>query len=306
MTFPMDHDTCSQLLRAYVTGEAGEDAPAIARHLQDCRQCQVERAGLEMLLAPVDPLTEAERAHLHAGVAAGIRPPITVPSRLAPVPAPGGPASRRPPGREVRPSGPVDLVSRRLRRFAPALSAAAAILLVLSGVILFQHVGTSQNSPSAASAKGQVNGAQPARSGPGEKTGGLGSLPLPAFRAGQLADIDQVQKQAAPLATAFARAYSGAQVEQLAPGFLRRLVHLAPLQHRTQLRQCGDHFLKTSGGTAIPLLGSRTTLDKAPVLALAFASSSSPGGPLTRLIVVAWPLGSCSHPVTERGAAVAR
>ena len=299
MTSPMDHDTCSQLLRAYVTGEAGEDAPAIARHLQDCRQCQVERAGLEALLAPVDPLTEAERARLHAGVAAATRPAATAPSRLAPVPAPGGSASRRPPGRDLRPSGPVDIGRQRLRRFTSALGAAAAILLVVSGVILFQHVGSGTNTPSASGANGAVHGPQSARSQGGVKPGALTSVPAPSFRAGRLADIGQVQAQAAPLAASFARAYSGPQVEQLAPRFLRRLVHLAPLQHRTQVRQCANAFLETSGGTAIPLLASRTTVDKAPVLALAFASSSSPGEPLTRLIVTAWPLGSCSGPVAQ-------
>jgi hypothetical protein len=304
MTSPMDHDTCSRLLRAYVTGEAGEDAPAIAGHLQDCPQCQVERAGLEALMAPVEPLTEAERARLHAGVTAATRPPATAPSRLAPVPAPGGSATRRPPGRELRPSGPVDLGGRRRQRLAPVLSAAAAILLVVSGIILFQHVGSGTNAPSASGANRAVHGPQSARSQGGGKPGALTSVPLPAFRRGQLADIQQVQAQAAPLAAAFARAYNGSQVQRLAPGFLNRLVQLAPLQHRAQVRQCGNGFLQTSGGTAIPLLASRTTADKTPVLAMAFASSSTTGEPLTRLIVTAWPLGSCSRPVAQSNTAI--
>jgi hypothetical protein len=295
----MDHDACSRLLHAYITGEAGEDARAIARHLQDCRQCQVERAGLEMLLAPVDPLTEAERARLHVGVAAATRPPATAPSRPAPVPA-GDSASRRPPGRQERPSGPGDIGSRRQRRVAPAFSAAAAILLVVSGVILFQHVDTGYNRPSTSgAANGAAHAPESARSQGGGKPGALSSLPLPAFSAARFAGIEQVQRQATPLAAAFARAYGGSQVERLAPLLLHRLEHLAPPDLRSQVQQCGDRFLRTSRTAAVPLFGSRTTIDKTPALALAFASSSSPGEPLTRVLVTAWPLGSCGGPLAQ-------
>jgi hypothetical protein len=62
--------------------------------------------------------------------------------------------------------------------------------------------------------------------------------------------------------------------------------------------------LATSKTTVLPFFGSRATVDGSQVLALAFALPSSPGGPLARLLVVAWPLGSCSHPVVEKGTSI--
>jgi hypothetical protein len=310
----MDHDTCSRLLRAYVSGDAGEDAPAIARHLQECRQCQIERAGLEALLAPVEPLTAGERARLHAGVAEATQRPSA--ARLAPLAPSGSAASTHPTGRDVRASRPGAIDRRRLPRLAPALSAAAAILLVIGGVILFHQVGQGRQGVAAAAKVAPGSGAhapEPARSQSQGKAGAVGSLPLPTFVAEQTASpateprTSQVEAQASTVATAFARAYSGSQARLLAPHFLDRLVAIAPPALRSQVRQCGSSVLATSSTTALPFLASRATLNGKQVLALAFArASATPGKPLTRLTVEAWVLGSCGNPVLESDAAIPR
>jgi hypothetical protein len=309
MTSFMDHDTCSQLLRAYVSGDAGEDAPAIARHLQECPQCQIERAGVAALLAPVEPLTAAERARLHSGVAATTQRSSA--ARPAPVPAAGGKASTHPVSRDVRSSRPGAIPSRRLRRLAPALSAAAAILLVISGVALFHHLGQARPGISAAARAAQGNGAhapEPARSQSQGKPGSGRSLPLPTFAdAPGASSAGHVEAHASAVVVAFARAYSGSQVRLLAPQFLDRLAAMAPPNLRSQLRECGSDVLATSSTAALPFFGSRARVRGRQVLALAFArSSSTPGEPLTRVTVETWPLGSCGNPVLQSDAAIPR
>jgi hypothetical protein len=292
MSAPLDHDTCSQLLRAYLSGEAGDDAPTVAAHLETCSQCREESAGLQMLLAPVEEMTPAERSHLHAEVARATRPESR--SRVQAVPS-RAPISERPPG---RPAGSARARIDR-RRLAPLLSAAAAILLVATGVVLFQHLEGSSGVASYGSA------AAPDRAA-GRKTntapqaihgGGSSSLAVPTFAPSLLSDVGQVERAASTRLPLFRSAYAQTPVAQLAPGLLGRLADTAPAALRSQVLECGHQVIDQPGSTALPAYGARVTVRGEPILALAFTTPSSPAA---RLEIDGWALGSCQHRLVHR------
>jgi hypothetical protein len=309
MTEAMDHDACSRLLRAYLAGEAGNDAPAIAAHLEGCPECRAERAGLEMLLAPVERLTPAERAQLRAGV--GRATQVASSSVLRAVPSVStrpawGSSKRETPSPARKPHN-----TERFHRLAPALSAAAAVLLIASGVVLFQHLGGG-SSNSAAQAGAAHGAAQPGK-GATKARGGLGidrsvpsSLPLPRFAPHRLPTTTRAETQAAAILPAFVAAYNGTEARHLAPSFLHRLARVAPHALASQVQQCGNRVLDEPGAGTLPAYGATTTVNGQTVLVLVFATSSSPSTPLTRLELHAWPRGSCDRELLHRSAAIGR
>jgi hypothetical protein len=291
MTPSLDHDTCSQLLRAYLAGEAGDDAPGVAAHLETCSRCREESAGLRMLLAPVEGMTPAERSHLRAEVARATWPESR--PRLEGVPS-RGPTSERPPDRTT--GSPRSRLDRR--RFAPLLSAAAAILLVATGVILFQHLGGSSGETSYGAAAPAPNRPQ-ANANTGAKAQGAGpsSLVAPTFAPSLLSDIGQVESAASTRLPSFRAAYDQAPAAQLAPGLLGRLADAAPTTLRSQVLECGHQVIDQPGSTALPAYGARVTVRGRPILALAFTTPDSPAG---RLEIDGWALGSCDQHVLHR------
>lgn len=289
MSHPLDHDTCSQLLRAYLAGEAGDDAPAVAAHIESCPQCQEERAALRALLAPVEKMTPAERSHLRSEVARA-----TQSSHLEAVASPGR-ASQRPSGRETAGSARSRMDRRR---FAPALSAAAAILLIVTGAALFQHLGSSSREGAAGSAAAP-NSAVDGNPNTGAKVplGAPSSLAAPTFASSVLPDVGQVERQASARLPAFASAYSRAPVEQFAPGLLGRLAETAPAALRSQVLECGHLVIDQPGTTALPAYGAKVTVRGEQILALAFAT---PNSPAARLEIDGWALGSCEQQILHR------
>lgn len=302
MTETMDHETCSQLLRAYIAGEAGDDEPAVAAHLEGCPQCRAERAGLQALMTPVESLTPGERTRLRDTVADATHPASpqlhAVPgSTTSPGPRPGATA---PPTRRSK---------ARWDRFAPALSAAAVLLLIASAIVLFQHLGGSSGGPSAAS--GAKPAAPGARNGPATHRSDLiegihPSLPLPRFAATAVATIDRAEAQAGSLLPAYAAAYSGTHATRLAPEFLNRLAQSAPTTVASQVRECGSRVLAEPGMVGVPAYGATTTVGGRAALVLVFAARGSTGAALTRLELRAWPLGSCDRELVHRSAPLAR
>jgi hypothetical protein len=309
MTEAMDHDACSQLLRAYLVGEADDDAPAIAAHLEGCPECRAERAALEMLLAPVKGLTPAERAQLRTGVDRATR--VASPSALRAVSSLSTRPARGSPNRATSSPAPKPQNAERFRHLASALSAAAAILLIATGVVLFQHLGAG-SSNSAAQSSAAHGAAQPGL-GATKTRGGLGigrnapsSLPLPRFARHRLPTTIRAETRAAAILPAFVAAYNGTEAEHLAPSFLRRLARAAPQALAPQVQQCGNRVLDEPGVGALPAYGATTAVNGQPVLVLVFATSSSPGASLTRLELRAWPLGSCGGELLRRSATITR
>ena len=70
----IDHERCSELLLAFMTGElSGAETDTVGEHLSGCEQCRAEQAGLEALrVGAGDDLSTLERGRLHQRVAAAI------------------------------------------------------------------------------------------------------------------------------------------------------------------------------------------------------------------------------------------
>jgi hypothetical protein len=309
MTETIDHDTCSQLLRPYLAGEAGDDAPAIAEHLDHCAQCRAELDGLRMLLTPVEGLSSGERELLHAGIDRATRSTSGSTLRAVPVPS-TTPAAGRPPQR------PPSLARQRSRtrtsrRLAPALSAAAAIVLIASGIALFQHQGTGSGSSAkqVTAARGAAQRAQSSSKAPaanGFDRNGPTSLPLPRFAPAAVPSPAVAETQAASMLPAFADAYSGTQAHRLAANFLQRLSNAAPEALSAQVATCGHSVLNLRTAATLPAYGALARVGGQRALVLVFATSSPPAARLTRLDLVAWPVGSCDHQLLHRSAAIGR
>jgi hypothetical protein len=308
MTEPMDHETCSQLLRAYLADEAGEHAAAIADHLKGCARCQAELVALQNLLAPIEGLTPGERFGLRAGIDRAIA--STPAGTLRAVP----PVSTSTTGTTSVPQAASLSTQRsreRSRRMASLLSAAAAILLIATGVVLVQHLGTSSsNSGSHASAaRGALQPNEAATTGPGGKfndSTGLSSLALPRFAPAALHRVQAAETHAASILSNFAAAYNGTQVGRLAPNFLRRLSQAAPQTVSGQVARCGARVLDEHGGATLPAYGALAPVNGQRGLVLVFATPSSPGAPLTRFELHSWPVGSCDLELLHRSGPIRR
>ena len=198
-----------------------------------------EKQGSADAARPLEEMTPAERSHLHAEVNRATRSESR--SRLGAVPS-RGPTSERPVG-SARAGG----LDRR--RLAPVLSAAAAILLIATGVALFQHLGGSSGS-------GSFGAAAPDRGARGANTGaqtihggGPSTLAAPAFAPSLLPDVGQVERRGRGAAAIVPVDSAHAPVAQFAPGLLGRLAETAPAALRSQVLECGR---RSSAGLGAP------------------------------------------------------
>lgn len=118
----MTHEIASTKLRGFVLGELdARDMAEVGAHLEACAECTLEERAVRALVAPDVQLSEIERHRLHREVTAA-----TVGAR----------APR---------------MGSRWSRLMPALGAAAAVLLVLTGIYLgATNLGGSDDLPSAA------------------------------------------------------------------------------------------------------------------------------------------------------------
>jgi hypothetical protein len=298
MTQPMDHATCSQLLRAYVTGDAGAYAPAVEAHLQKCAQCRAERAGLEMLLVPLEPLSTPERARLHTSVreATGVGLSDSPPS-LRTIPA----VQRQPPSNwhtgDAATAGAVR--GQRLRWLTPALSAAAAVVLIASGIVLFGHLGTVSNNAASVSAdRGAAGGA----SRPQAEQVPAPGLRLPVFARARL--------RARDVLAAFKRSYRrGDQAHRIASGLLGpdllvQLADEAPRGLRPQILRCGRRAVHRNA-SLVPAFGAAATVRGDKALVVVFVLSRSAERRPIGFELVAWPSGSC-WPLLQRSGSIGR
>jgi hypothetical protein len=184
------------------------------------------------------------------------------------------------------------------RRLAPLLSAAAAILLIATGVVLFQHIGGSSGSDSFGAAGAPDRGARGANTGPQTiNGGGPSSLAAPVFAPSLLPDVGQVEREAAARLPSFRSAYVRAPVAQFAPGLLGRLAEAAPAALQSQVLECGHQVIDQPGSTVLPAYGAKVTVRGGPILALAF---TTPNSPAAQLEIDGWALGSCDHQVLHR------
>ncbi len=85
MKAPIDHATCSELLRDHVAGllEARQ-SELVEAHLRDCQDCRAEAGVVAALAGDVDPLTEHERHRLRTSVGSALKSPerqvVTLPA----------------------------------------------------------------------------------------------------------------------------------------------------------------------------------------------------------------------------------
>jgi hypothetical protein len=281
MTFPIDHETCSRLLRAYAVGEAGVDAGAVTDHLEGCRQCTDEFAAVKRLLDPAEPLTEAERSQLRAAVTKATRPEPS----LGPAPVAREPRSVE--SREGSASA-----RARMRWLMPALSAAAAVIVIAGGIAFFGNSTSEQNM--VTSADRAITGAARA---PENTTPAAGakSQPGPHFERGLLSSITEVRQTARPVLVALGRAYKPADGRTLASPVLDRLAGQAPPGLGRQILDCGGRLMSSAGSRVLlPAFGAQTSANGRRSLVLVFASSIANQGGLLRFEIDAWPVGSCT------------
>jgi hypothetical protein len=191
------------------------------------------------------------------------------------------------------------------------LSAAAAIVLIATGIALFQHLGTSSggSADQVSAARGAAQPHQNSSKAPvggGLNRNGATSLPLPRFASAGAPSTSVVEINAAATLPAFAAAYNGTEAHRLAPNFLHRLSNAAPSSLSAQVTTCGDGVLNLRSAAALPAYGAVTYVDGQRALVLVFATSSTPAAPLTRLDLRAWPLGSCDRELVHRSTAIRR
>jgi hypothetical protein len=284
----IDHATCSQLLRAFLRGNAGPDASSVEAHLQSCRQCRAERDIVEMLLTPVEPLTEAERARIHASVRAETG------AGLAQTDSVVLSRSRRTFPMDRNPVGNARAQSRRAW-LAPALSAAAIVLLIVSGIVVASHFGSLKEADSLSAGGGAARGGAVQAPRDAERSG----LTPHVFALAPLRGLREVERRANS-ALVRLRLSSGRQqvVDQSAPALLRRVAEEAPPALRRQLLRCGRKAVSRDA-SLVPAYGAAVTIRAMPALALVFAAAVSPDQPVERFELFAWPLGSC-QPLLHR------
>ena len=310
MDKPIDHERCSELLPAFLSGGlSAPEAAALEDHLAACEDCRAEKRALEFLGDPEhEPLTARERSALESGVMAGIAKdtgerPVVVPMQR-----------RKPIGQRV----------------AQVLGAAATIV-VLASLVYFGSLSGGDDESAGVSGEtadiqeeregpvADADGGKGRRSGAGGGSAGsaageetleaasgdtaMGSdtsykAPTPRFSVDEDPyTSEQLQKrgESSLASVTFANAYSANDAGGRLT-LLDRLVASARAQAgdevAEQVERCGSQVLDTEDPT-IPTFGSIGELDGQDVLVLGFAWTRSSSGPLDRYMVWAWERGSC-------------
>lgn len=279
MTSPFDHDRCSELLAAYARGEL--DAPlraALEEHLAGCAGCRAEAAAVRALLAPAGrPLSELERARLHAAIAAGLAAAEPAPRSL-------------------------------WARLYPALGAAAALLVLFSAGYL-----TLRGDGGEDAATGAPAGIEQTTKGPGAGAPApFADTPEEAGRAGDAGAGPEVLMAVGPLYDGDLGAISRRDLARLAarapfPAFASTFDagdaaaqrdafadQLARAWGDGAARACIAALLSDEPG-ALPAYGADARLDGAAVLVVGAALAPSGSGPLSDYVVVAYDPSGCAR-----------
>jgi hypothetical protein len=284
----LNHELCSEYLPRFLAGDLEpERRAAVELHLADCAECRAERRALEALDVVGPKLTSAERAELHAVLD---RELPEVADRVA-VLASGG-AERRP---------------RWRSRLAPALGAAALVVIVAVGVATLggafgDGAGQEAFEMSGEGGRADSGAGQEAESAPAELSppaagprwiGSLGSVtPAELSRKGERG------RELRFVAESFQAA--GAQDKSRA--FTDELVTRAPAGLEDAIRACVKRVTEL-GYTALPAFGARARLEGREVLVLGFAWTPA-RGELDRFMVWAFAGGTCD-PVSYQAGSVA-
>ena len=311
MTKNIDHERCSEQLRAFIRRELDEDETRVVEeHLDSCDTCRAELLGLKALLGAEDPgLDLRERRTLHEGVARAIeaREPVILGAGL-------------------------EKKRGWMQRFAPTLSAAALLLVVLvvaaSGLTgngdgdgaASDAAGGAKSGPSGNRSRGEEDAAleeaiEDDDAGEGEaaapdkqefksknravETGSaLRNGPRPSFIERFGGDL----AAAAPpdLLEDFASSYTVADAEKREFRYIALLSRTAPSQVRGQVQDCGDVVTDASEEPVLAASGALGRVDDRPGLFLSFVYSDAERGPLSSYMVWAWPRGSCSKRLAYR------
>jgi hypothetical protein len=263
------HEEWSELLRAFAVGGLDrETSRELESHLRSCAECRSELAAVTAVLEPDEaPLSQSERANLHAALAGRLEDTAAV----VPLSRP----SQRP----------------WLRRLAPALGAAA--LLLIGGVAVFQGLGGSGSAGSdaggASAVTSKAGGAESASqlAGPGAPAwlGNLGrtSLDEVADLARSRPALDSVRK--------FARTEEAAEGGE-SPADL--LAPQAPAKLRDSVRSCvGEISDQFEQANPLPVVGAQGRFEDKKVLFVGFVASSSGRRP-NQLAVWALEPDSCA------------
>lgn len=295
----MTHERCSELLRSYVSGElTGQSAAGVRAHLEGCPDCRAEERAVGVLLEGPGPtkhpeqMDDLERARLHRALAQEL--------------------FARPANVEIATPG----VRRRFARLAPALGAAAVLLvgLVLAGTIF----GGGDDSELGLTVEGSAEDA-----GGGDGRGGSGTFdradesqieaasepdassgsaynagePAPEFEhdAGRLTQerLSQIGRDSA-LFKSFSDAYSVDDAERR-EGEFRRLLFAGAGSARSQARECARTL--PPGETLLPAYGATGDYEGRAALILGFVTTGSDSGSLDRYLMWVWAKGSCTQPI---------
>lgn len=273
----LDHDRCSELLRAHVLGTLAEgEEREVRNHLATCEACREEALAVRALEPPQSPrLSEIERRRLH--VALGL-------------------AKKRGAG----PSAWLGAVAT-----VALLAVAAALWLPQQGGGDESAGGADssleQSEPQPEALEDAEGGADRAGSG-GEAaaSAGLQAAPPPRPRFfTETLDVTAAQLRRwgnrSPF-TEFSVHYSAADAARLHSRFERRLAEQAPEELAGHISRCSDAVGRALPYPILPALAARGRVEDTEVFILGFAWTYSPNGPLDRFMLWGWEPDSCERP----------
>ncbi len=265
----MDHETCSELLAAFVRGELPEDIHAeVSKHLETCEDCRLERAAAAALAVALEPMTELERRRLHSslGKATGtIRP-----------------------GRA---------------RIAAALGVAATIAVLAVGFAMKDRVVSPSLTEGSADtvdrpSTEELFGTPAQDEAIMFESAPAGAPPQPTFaaevRTMSSSEMSRLGSSKSPFIE-FATFYSVADIDAYYSPYTRQLASQAPddLLSR-KIKDCIKTVSDKFPYHLLPAFAASGEVDGRPSLIVGFAWTERPIGALDQYMLWAWPDGDCT------------
>lgn len=307
MTHDMDHSRISEVLGAYLDKELSEgDATRVRAHVERCRGCAEELAGLTALRVPVDGLNPGERDRLRRAVAGAVGAGRARVVELPEKPVPGTWA----------------------RHASTVVGVAAAVVVLVAGAIVVPRLTGSSDDATGGGTDGAERAA-PAADGPrpvfaavaptaaaaqnatvpaqddsrAEESDTLGAEGAALGRAGPLsadritaAALRRLGSRGRPFRS-FARAYTAPFEVELQDAFVDDLASAAPDDLQPQVRECAAEQV-ADNDHILPAYGAHRRYRGRDVLVLGYVAATGAGEPAGGFLFVVWPKGSCDLPVT--------
>jgi hypothetical protein len=274
MTQSPDHDTWSELLLEFAQGELdGSRSEELQAHLRSCGDCSSELVALRALLEmPDEQMTNAERGELHAAL------------------------SKSTPGGSVVPLAPRE--RSFMRRLAPALGAAA--LLLIGGVAVLQGnlFGASEDSAGTGGGGGEGAGVGLESAPNAARSEDLSARPtwlgdLGRTSLSEVAALARSRPALNSVRTAYRAAAAADRQLQKESSLTDVLAPQAPVELRASVRSCIDEVSSQFEGRMLPAVGAQGLLEGERVLLVGFVTSSS-GDRADQLAVWAFEPRSCA------------